>query len=1443
MGGTTYEFQDSDTEARVRSLGKKLLQTAKQQEIKKDVLLKLLRQASEHLEKVPQKPSKELDDIVSALGQKSVLSHKDKDVKLYVASCLVHVLRVYVPESPYTTAQLQDIFGLLLWVFRKLENASAPSFQRYVSILDTVSQTRCGVLALDFDGDDYTCDLFSVLLDVANEENLPTIEEPTLQLLGALLEESDEVPQRLLDIILGCLLAPKKDDSPFAYKLAQALIHRNEARLQPSLQRFLTAVMDGQPTESELHEDYHHLIYQVYRICPHALLPVLPHLENELQADEDAKRVAAVGLVGRLFSVPGSDMDAQYASLFSEFVRRFRDLKVEVRQKVLGLSAALLQSCSSADSRAQVLDALVDRLSDPEERVRVSAVAAICEAAAADLQVVTLEALEAVSERLRDVKRSVRREAATRLAAVFRAYCTRSHDGALVGSEEEAVLWVPGRLLLEASKSAELAHFLTESVLRGGLLPARLPPAAAARQWGAIYMAAEPQERAAVAAMLNVRAGLQALVAAFLAARAGRSAEPLAAQQRLNALARRLAAAFGPEAARAEAELLKLAELRDNHIFKGLAALAAPGVSLEDAAKTAKDVVQRVGSRGAIADVTRALCAKLAPTLLAPATAAALVDAALAAAREDGGPDFVRAALGLLADAAAAAPSLFSGLLGPVKELLHADEVELSAPGVKADLTLAATRVLAAAGAAMRAAAPEGFAAAAEELQADLLQLCRQGPPKAGKAAVRALVGLRGAEAAKVALAPLCMQLARGLAKPGATANPALPAALQALSSVGRLLPSVFAPHAEAVCAFVTQRLLVADDLAGCAAGSSRAGRDWDHFSAGIVAKTAAVKALARALVPDGPAAMRPAELPAATLRAVNALVPELASLLEVGSDDREETERLGTCGMADVGAVRLAAGAAMLRLARCHDARIPPLTFCVLALTMQDPQLEVRAAFGGRARRTVSVLLKAGAPQRAAKYAALLPLAAADPSADHRTAAYLALCEYVKKRRVAAAAAAASSSAAAGSGGTMLHELPDYLLPFLLQVMAHHPDFPAEEEVEEAGAQEAFAPFQKMLQFALEPLLQAGSSLPVPESPEAVLPVVAKVLRTLKHTEDATPEPATAQLHVLCDMALALAQALVAKHAPDTPPPGKVPGVVPLPTAFYRQAPNPVRLRDGSHLPPGLETELVELWPGHATPPRLGGRGRPAGRSKPRSKRSRRPVAAAEAGRPHKAARPAKQHEGEDEEDEASSEEGEEEEEEEEHAGAAAGGAAGGRTEEPSGAGPAEGGVVDAPGGTAARKRPSEAAAGAAPKRAKKSAVPDVPPAPTAASEPASSPRDQRAAARVQQRKVAAPAEASPAASPTTGHGKSLLADDDEDTETGGGGGASEPAAKGGGGGDAAASKLLTPSLRAYTPTETDASPSQGTRARAAAAKHAAPAKRGGGGTSKASKRARQAD
>ena len=69
-----------------------------------------------------------------------------------------------------------------------------------------------------------------------------------------------------------------------------------------------------------------------------------------------------------------------------------------------------------------------------------------------------------------------------------------------------------------------------------------------------------------------------------------------------------------------------------------------------------------------------------------------------------------------------------------------------------------------------------------------------------------------------------------------------------------------------------------------------------------------------------------------------------------------------------------------------------------------------------------------------------------------------------------------------------------------------------------------------------------------------AVLPAIVKVLRTLKATEDATSEPATQNMYLLCDTALALATAIVDVHSPGTATAGKYPGSIPLPKTFFRQ-------------------------------------------------------------------------------------------------------------------------------------------------------------------------------------------------------------------------------------------------------------------------------------------------
>ena len=84
-------------------------------------------------------------------------------------------------------------------------------------------------------------------------------------------------------------------------------------------------------------------------------------------------------------------------------------------------------------------------------------------------------------------------------------------------------------------------------------------------------------------------------------------------------------------------------------------------------------------------------------------------------------------------------------------------------------------------------------------------------------------------------------------------------------------------------------------------------------------------QALARACVPDFPGEA----IPAATDAAVIAMVHRLVLLLDITAD----TEPSGTM---DSAALRLAAGSALLRLTRRHDAALDSDAYLALALTIQ---------------------------------------------------------------------------------------------------------------------------------------------------------------------------------------------------------------------------------------------------------------------------------------------------------------------------------------------------------------------------------------------------------------------------------------------------------------------------------------------------------------------------
>lgn len=79
-----------------------------------------------------------------------------------------------------------------------------------------------------------------------------------------------------------------------------------------------------------------------------------------------------------------------------------------------------------------------------------------------------------------------------------------------------------------------------------------------------------------------------------------------------------------------------------------------------------QDVVQRVGSKGPLAEFARGLCARLAPQLLSAQHVAELLRAAGAQAEEPLDEPFLAGMLKLLVDTSVAAPALFTNLSGKV---------------------------------------------------------------------------------------------------------------------------------------------------------------------------------------------------------------------------------------------------------------------------------------------------------------------------------------------------------------------------------------------------------------------------------------------------------------------------------------------------------------------------------------------------------------------------------------------------------------------------------------------------------------------------------------------------------------------------------------------------------------------------------------------------------
>lgn len=183
-----------------------------------------------------------------------------------------------------------------------------------------------------------------------------------------------------------------------------------------------------------------------------------------------------------------------------------------MRRKVLEAAGDLMEACAGRpQQQAEVLRGAAGRLHDPDDAVRRAAVAAVCRL----LQLHPALArstntdgrgpvLSLAYQRLRDKKLSVRREAASQLAALLRAWTAAAQEDPASAPEPRVMLSLPLVVCNCAVRDPELGAHVFDTVWRAGMFSAKLAPAAVARYWAQMWFQAGEHVAAGAAVGLAV---------------------------------------------------------------------------------------------------------------------------------------------------------------------------------------------------------------------------------------------------------------------------------------------------------------------------------------------------------------------------------------------------------------------------------------------------------------------------------------------------------------------------------------------------------------------------------------------------------------------------------------------------------------------------------------------------------------------------------------------------------------------------------------------------------------------------------------------------------------------------------------------------------------------------------------------------------------------------
>ncbi|OCH91293.1 hypothetical protein OBBRIDRAFT_792457 [Obba rivulosa] len=425
-----------------------------------------------------------LSSVRKELINTSILLHKDRGVKAYVACCLADLLRLYAPDAPYTHNELRDIFQFF---FRQLSTGlkgpDSPYYNEYFHLLESLSTVKSVVLVCDLpNADELMVEIFRDFFGLVRRDLAKKIELFMADILIALIDECQSLPSEVLEILMAQFMDKNARMEQPAYRLAVQVCNATADKLQRHVCQYFTDIIVLHSRDEEFEEvrKAHDLIKQLNRSCPSLLHNVVPQLEEELRVEENQIRVMATQVLGEMFADKGgADFMKKYPTTWNVWLLRKNDKASVVRLTFVEAAKGVLVNLPDSEVRDAIEETLQQKLFDPDDKIR----AAVCKLYSqldyeTALHHVSENQLRAVAGRGLDKKHHVRVEA---MNAVGRLYSLAYPE--IEDNEPAAVKqfsWIPQTILQMASTTAEVKA-VSEQVLADYIFPLPSLPSTSAK--------------------------------------------------------------------------------------------------------------------------------------------------------------------------------------------------------------------------------------------------------------------------------------------------------------------------------------------------------------------------------------------------------------------------------------------------------------------------------------------------------------------------------------------------------------------------------------------------------------------------------------------------------------------------------------------------------------------------------------------------------------------------------------------------------------------------------------------------------------------------------------------------------------------------------------------------------------------------------------------------